>query len=60
MSHTVHIYKDAAGEWRWTRTAANGDIVADSAEGYARKIDCVTMAHSVNGQGHRYIEDDHR
>ncbi len=30
----VDVYKDEAGEWRWTATADNGEIVADSGEGY--------------------------
>jgi uncharacterized protein YegP (UPF0339 family) len=29
-----HTYKDKAGEWRWQLLASNGEIVADSAEGY--------------------------
>lgn len=31
------IYRDASGDWRWRLRAANGRIVADSAEGYASK-----------------------
>lgn len=31
------IYPDTAGDWRWRLRAANGRIVADSAEGYASK-----------------------
>lgn len=46
--HVVHVYRDAAGEWRWSRVAANGTIVADSGEGYVRRIDCITMAIEVN------------
>ena len=30
-------YRDAAGDWRWRLRAANGRIVADSAEGYASR-----------------------
>jgi len=37
---TVEIYRDEAGEWRWKRLAANGEIVADSGEGYVNKQDC--------------------
>ncbi len=36
----VHIYRDQAGEWRWNLVAANGKIVADSAEGYKTKWGC--------------------
>lgn len=31
------VYKDAGGEYRWRASAANGRIVADSAEGYKRR-----------------------
>lgn len=32
--------KDKAGEWRWNLKAKNGEIIADSAEGYKNKADC--------------------
>ncbi|WP_435067595.1 HVO_2922 family protein [Haloplanus sp. C73] len=41
------LYEDRGSEWRWRLVASNGNIVADSAEGYASKqgakrgIDCV-------------------
>lgn len=35
-----HLYKDRSRQWRWRLQAANGQIVADSAEGYTRKRDC--------------------
>lgn len=31
------VFKDHAGEWRWRLTAANGRIIADSAEGYSKR-----------------------
>jgi uncharacterized protein YegP (UPF0339 family) len=31
---TFHVFRDMRGEWRWNLRAANGRIVADSAEGY--------------------------
>src|SRR6056297_1320193 len=31
------VYQDRGGEWRWRLVASNGNIVADSAEGYASK-----------------------
>jgi uncharacterized protein YegP (UPF0339 family) len=30
-------YRDQSGDWRWRLRAANGRIVADSAEGYASR-----------------------
>lgn len=36
----VEVYRDKAGEWRWRRVSSNGDIVADSGEGYVHREDC--------------------
>ncbi|PPU46812.1 hypothetical protein XarbCFBP7697_14260 [Xanthomonas arboricola] len=41
------VYKDAKGEWRWTLYAVNSKKIADSAEGYQRKADCVHGARLV-------------
>lgn len=38
------VYKDAAGNWRWRRTASNGRIVGSSSEGYVNKSDCIANA----------------
>jgi uncharacterized protein YegP (UPF0339 family) len=34
---TFELYRDGAGEWRWRLVAANGNIIADSGEGYRSK-----------------------
>lgn len=34
---TFELYEDAAGEWRWRLRHRNGNIIADSVEGYASK-----------------------
>lgn len=31
------LFQDSAGEWRWRLVASNGNIVADSGEGYSSK-----------------------
>ncbi len=36
-----YVYKDNAGEWRWYLKAVNNKKVADSAEGYTNKQDCL-------------------
>lgn len=41
---TCEIYKDNEGKWRWRATAANGNIVAGSTQGYVNKADCVANA----------------
>jgi len=43
------VYKDAAGEFRWTLFAANAKRIADSAEGYKNKADCKHGARLVAG-----------
>jgi uncharacterized protein YegP (UPF0339 family) len=34
------IYEDRKGEYRWRLRARNGEIIADSNEGYSRKASC--------------------
>jgi uncharacterized protein len=34
------LYRDAVGQWRWRLRARNGEIVAESGEGYVRRADC--------------------
>lgn len=31
------LYEDNAGEWRWRLVVPNGNIIADSGEGYTSK-----------------------
>lgn len=38
------IYTDAKDEYRWRRTATNGEIVGASSEGYNKKADCESNA----------------
>lgn len=37
MSATIELYEDRANEWRWRLRHDNGNIIADSGEGYASK-----------------------
>ena len=41
------MYKDEGGEWRWTLYAQNAKKIADSAEGYKNRQDCVHGARLV-------------
>ncbi|MGJ8562689.1 MAG: YegP family protein [Alphaproteobacteria bacterium] len=45
------IYADKRGEFRWRRTATNGNIVGSSCEGYAQKSACTSNArrHGMDG-----------
>ena len=38
------VYQDKASQWRWRRTASNGEIVGAATEGYANKSDCIANA----------------
>jgi uncharacterized protein YegP (UPF0339 family) len=44
------VYKDSAGEWRWTLRARNGRKVADGAEGYRRQSSIIAMLVKINPQ----------
>ena len=50
-SDSWEIYQDKAGEYRWRRTATNGNIVGASTQGYSGKSDCEANAerHGLNG-----------
>jgi uncharacterized protein YegP (UPF0339 family) len=39
----AEIYRDARKEFRWRVRAPNGRVVADGAEGYRNRADCVRM-----------------
>lgn len=38
------FYVDAANNWRWRRTAKNGEIIDASTEGYKNRYNCVENA----------------
>ena len=35
------VYRDTINNWRWRLWSSNGRIIADSAEGYVNKSDCL-------------------
>nr|WP_254525465.1 amphi-Trp domain-containing protein [Natrinema caseinilyticum] len=41
------VYEDSAGEWRWRLVHWNGNIVADSGEGYVSRSNAERAARSV-------------
>jgi uncharacterized protein YegP (UPF0339 family) len=41
------IYEDAGGEWRWRLRHRNGNVVADSGEGYASRSNAVEAVTGV-------------
>jgi uncharacterized protein YegP (UPF0339 family) len=34
---TFELYEDSAGDWRWRLVHDNGNIIADSGQGYSSK-----------------------
>lgn len=51
------LYRDASGEWRWRLRTTNGDVIADSAEGYSRRTDCEHGIALVKGSAEAAIVD---
>lgn len=52
------LYRDAAGEWRWTLVADNGRKIADSGEGYVNKSDCVHGIDLVKAAATAPVQED--
>jgi uncharacterized protein YegP (UPF0339 family) len=47
MAATFELYVDKAGEYRWRLVHQNGNIIADSGEGYTTKDNAVNGLESV-------------
>ena len=50
ITMTFEIYEDRGGEYRWRLRSANGQIVADSGEGYTRRDDAREAAIRVRDE----------
>jgi len=59
---TFEVFRDSAGEWRWRLVASNGNIIADSGEGYRSKQGAKRGLESVKrsapGAEVQIVEDD--
>lgn len=57
---TFEVYEDAAGEWRWRLVAPNGNIIADSGEGYVSKQGAKRGIQSVktNAPDARVVDEE--
>lgn len=42
-----HVYKDKKNEHRWSLVSKNGNVIADSAEGYKRRADALEMIGAI-------------
>lgn len=48
MKNLINLYRDKQGLWRWQAVAAeNGNILADSGQGYVRQEDAEAGAERV-------------
>ena len=47
MAATFELYVDRAGEHRWRLRHQNGNIIADSGEGYSSKANAINGIESV-------------
>ena len=43
------VYRDMRGEWRWNYNSSNGNVIADSGEGYRNKSDCLNGISIIKG-----------
>lgn len=41
------VYQDKQNQWRWRLKAENGEILADSGEGYHNKIDALAAVSLI-------------
>ncbi|MCD2096551.1 YegP family protein [Rhodococcus rhodochrous] len=46
--HTLTLFRDRAGFWRWNRKASNGRVISDSGEGYVDRRDAIHGMHIAN------------
>ena len=47
MAAKFEIYKGKIGDFYWRLTQANGQIIADSGEGYTTKVNAIHGVNSV-------------
>jgi len=58
MNDKWEFYKDTQDQWRWRRTASNGNIVGAATEGYVNKADCEGNARRNGWETDEMIEQD--
>ena len=51
-------YKDAKDEFRWRYTSSNGNIIAQSSEGYKNKADCLSAIALMQGSSEDPVFDE--
>jgi uncharacterized protein YegP (UPF0339 family) len=58
MAAKFILYKDNKGEFRWRLRHENGNIIADSGEGYVNKEDALNGIQSVRENSQTAILED--
>jgi len=53
----VIVYRDKSGDWRWKLVAENGEVIADSGEGYRNKNYAIKQAKKINTTAELVIEE---
>lgn len=51
------IYQDKSGQWRWRLVTVNKRGIAESAEGYYNKQDCLDAIDLVKGSSYAPVRD---
>ncbi len=58
MAAKFEIYKDKSGEFRWRLTHTNGQVIANSGEGYKAKVNAINSLNSVKENAPSAIVED--
>ena len=58
MAAKFEIYKDKSGEFRWRLIQTNGQVIANSGEGYKAKANAINGIHSVKENAPRATVED--
>lgn len=58
MTDRAILYRDGSKEYRWVRSAANGEKVAASTESYRNKMDAIANYERVSGPDAPLLVDD--
>ena len=58
MAAKFEIYKDKPGEFRWRLIHANGQVIANSGEGYKAKANAISGINSVKQSAAEAVIED--
>ena len=58
MAAKLEIYKDKSGEFRWRLIHTNGQVIANSGEGYTTKVNAIKGINSVKENSPKATVED--